>query len=94
MLGTSDAWSTSHLSQQPNEPAYCIVDCRILGLSIVVRRLKAAAHQSRKKIRNFPLFSETFFLVSPPCFHSLENSFEFCHKSVTKSLNWKGEFPD
>ena len=32
MLGTSGAWSTSHLSQQPSEPAYYIVDCRILVL--------------------------------------------------------------
>ena len=29
MLGTSDAWSTSHLSQQTSEPAYYTVDCRI-----------------------------------------------------------------
>ena len=29
MLGTSDTWSTSHLSQQTSEPAYYIVDCRI-----------------------------------------------------------------
>ena len=29
MLGTSDAWSTSHLSQQRSKPAYYIVDCRI-----------------------------------------------------------------
>ena len=30
MLGTSDAWSTSHLSHRSSEPAYYIVDCRIL----------------------------------------------------------------
>ena len=30
ILGTSDAWSTSHLSQQTSEPAYYIVDCRIV----------------------------------------------------------------
>ena len=31
ILGTSDAWSTSHFSQQTItiEPAYYIVDCRI-----------------------------------------------------------------
>ena len=32
MLGTSDAWSTSHLSQHPSEPVYYIVDCRIFTL--------------------------------------------------------------
>ena len=32
MLGTSDPWSTSHLSQQTSKPAYHIVDCRIFGL--------------------------------------------------------------
>ena len=30
MLGTTDAWLTIHLSQQTNEPAYYILDCRIL----------------------------------------------------------------
>ena len=30
MLGTSDAWSTIRLSHRPSEPAYYIVDCRIL----------------------------------------------------------------
>jgi hypothetical protein len=29
MLGTSDAWSTSHSSQRTSEPAYYIVDCQI-----------------------------------------------------------------
>jgi hypothetical protein len=35
ILGTSDAWSTSHLSQQTSKPAYYIVDCRILKLLIL-----------------------------------------------------------
>ena len=29
MLGTSDTWSWSQLSQLDSEPAYCIVDCSI-----------------------------------------------------------------
>ena len=29
ILGTSDAWLTSHLSHRPNKPVYHIVDCRI-----------------------------------------------------------------
>ena len=29
ILGTSDPWSSSHLSQQTSKPAYYIVDCRI-----------------------------------------------------------------
>ena len=37
MLGTSDAWSTSHLSQQTSKPAYYIVDCRISGLLQLTR---------------------------------------------------------
>ena len=32
ILGTSDAWSTSHLSQRTSEPAYYIIDCQISGL--------------------------------------------------------------
>ena len=35
MLGTSDAWWMSHLSQQPSEPAYYIVDCWISHLTHV-----------------------------------------------------------
>ena len=29
ILGTSEAWSVSHSSQRPSEPAYYIEDCRI-----------------------------------------------------------------
>ena len=29
MLGTSDAWSLSHLFNLPSDPAYYIEDCRI-----------------------------------------------------------------
>ena len=32
MLGKSDAWSTSHLTQRTSEPAYYIVDCWIYSL--------------------------------------------------------------
>ena len=31
ILGTSDAWSTSHLSQQTSQPVYYIVDCQIFS---------------------------------------------------------------
>ena len=30
ILGSSDAWSMSHLSQRPSEQVYYIEDCRIL----------------------------------------------------------------
>ena len=33
MLGTSDTWLMSHLSKQPSEPVYLIVDCLISGNS-------------------------------------------------------------
>ena len=32
MLGTSDAWLTSHSSRRTSEQAYYIVDCRIYVL--------------------------------------------------------------
>ena len=32
MLGTSNAWSMSHLSQRPGDPAYYIEDCRIYDI--------------------------------------------------------------
>ena len=35
ILGTSDAWSTSHLSQRTSKPAYYIVHCRILGIFFI-----------------------------------------------------------
>ena len=42
ILGTSVAWSTSHLSQRTNEPAYNIVDCRIsYGKLVLVRAKKS-----------------------------------------------------
>ena len=37
MLGTPDAWSTSHLSQRTSKPVYYIVDCQIwerCGISV------------------------------------------------------------
>ena len=35
-LGTSEAWLTSHLSQQTSEPAYHIVDCRIYVMACLL----------------------------------------------------------
>ena len=43
VLGTSDAWSTSHLSHRAREPAYYIVDCRIYTILTVLRVGAAAA---------------------------------------------------
>ena len=34
IFGTSDTWSTSHLSQQPTKPAYYIEDCWIFECSV------------------------------------------------------------
>ena len=42
ILGTSDTWSTSHLSQQTSEPTYYIVDCRIFVCTYSSSRLQAA----------------------------------------------------
>ena len=40
ILGTSDTWSTSHMSHRPSEPAYYIVDCRIsLPSSSIIKPL-------------------------------------------------------
>ena len=36
MLGTSDAWSTSHVSKQTIKPAYYIVDCWISNLNLFI----------------------------------------------------------
>ena len=37
ILGTSDAWSMSLLSQRPSTPAYYIKDCRIYGAGFEVQ---------------------------------------------------------
>jgi hypothetical protein len=39
MLGTSDTWSMSCLSDQPSDPAYYIEDCRISYLSWAVGKV-------------------------------------------------------
>ena len=36
ILGTSNTWSTSQLSQWTSEPPYCILDCRISGCYCLV----------------------------------------------------------
>ena len=38
MLGTSDTWSTSHLSQETSKQVYYIVDCRILECAWLKRK--------------------------------------------------------
>ena len=38
ILRTSDAWSTSHLSQQTSKAAYYIVDCQILCIDSFIKR--------------------------------------------------------
>ena len=43
MLGTSDTWSTSHLSQQTSKPAYYIADCRICGVHSLAQLVKVVA---------------------------------------------------
>ena len=67
ILGTSDTWSMSHLSQRPSKPAYYIKDCRILGGDIsppspnVPPGLKVGEHH--------PSHCQLFFLM-----HCLSNA--------------------
>ena len=37
MLGTPDAWSSCHWFQQPSEPTYFIVDCRIFYYCKIIK---------------------------------------------------------
>ena len=39
MLGTSDAWSTTHMSHRTSEPAYYIVDCQISRLDLWLKKM-------------------------------------------------------
>ena len=41
MLVTSDAWSMSHLSHRPSEPAYYIEDCRISAPTVHIISISA-----------------------------------------------------
>ena len=52
ILGTSDAWLTSHLSHRPSEPAYYIVDCQIF----CVKLFQNHAEFSKKLSQDFLLF--------------------------------------
>ena len=56
ILGTSDAWLTSHLSHRPSEPAYYIVDCRIscfLRRPQKITKMKIKSFECPKSIRNY-----------------------------------------
>ena len=51
MLGTSDAWLTSHLSQRTSKPAYYIVG--FLGIKQIGKKIQKATSE---KMSNFFLF--------------------------------------
>ena len=47
MLGTSDAWSTSHLTQQTSEPAYCVLYCRLSDFKSMQCSLQAQSSSQK-----------------------------------------------
>ena len=65
MLGTSDAWSTSHLSWQTSKPVYYIVDCRILKMDRFASRSGLKFIHSEisilKNVSNFLALRQGFF---------------------------------
>ena len=56
MLGTLDAWSMSHLSHRPSDPAYYIEDCRIFVFLYKLLVLILAIGRNRLFIIDFTLF--------------------------------------
>ena len=68
ILGRSDAWLMSSLSQRPIEPAYYIVDCRIFVENVQRARL-LSMKQIQKVINEFLIFDNMistliFFIFS------------------------------
>ena len=45
MLGKSDPWSTSHLSQRTSKAGYYIVDCRTSSLCLALIRNSMTNHK-------------------------------------------------
>ena len=68
MLVTSDAWSMSHLSQQPREAAYYIVDCQISVLYYVSCELHPYEYINMVLCGRFSMcayiYVDTFYLHS------------------------------
>ena len=104
MLGTSDAWSTSHLSQQPSKPAYYIVDCQILHASISSISLESWGHwpdQAKPTLENENMIAlqgppiwEKKSLWSRICFIIWVGLFQIFYKKIeqknlVKSLTYK-----
>ena len=56
MLGTSDAWSRSHLSQRTSEPVHYIVDCRISSSLLELSSLDTWAIIIRGLYILYPIF--------------------------------------
>ena len=61
MLGTSDPWSTSHLSKQTTKPGYYIVDCQIsrrckkrCAKNCAINAKNKNVQKQKKKIHSFP----------------------------------------
>ena len=55
MLGTSDTWSMSCLSQQPSDPAYYIEDCRICRLELDTNYQIRTLHYETPQLRSYLL---------------------------------------
>ena len=80
MLGSSDAWSPSHLSQQTSKTAYYIVDCRIFNsnFSLVFRMVEAEEEYVEQLEILISCFLRPFKMAAssknPPCTHEDINS--------------------
>ena len=76
MLGTSDTWWTSHLSQQPSKPAYHIVDCGILTIpSDGPRKFQVLSTKLPFPMSNF--YNSCIFPITHPS-STLYSTYSFC----------------
>ena len=81
ILGISEAWSKSRLSHRPSKPAYCIVDCWILGTVGLLSTKPFVGHSSC-----LLLFASCPFTTPPPL--------QVSGEGINPKISSQGEFWD
>ena len=87
LLGTSDAWSTRHLSQQPSKPTYYIVDCWIYNLPHFLDSMFIRHKLMTKVLSNWPwLVASKWHQYRVGQIYSIQVSFIFqIHSEVSNN---------
>ena len=100
ILGTSDAWSTSHLSQRTSKPAYYIVDCQISNWEAAHRCAQSKKRMTRLTIHAVLLRARPFLAFMYVCYDVVRAHLLACcicyfslityaHQLHCKYIHWK-----